>query len=223
MGPTHALGGATALAALSTLTGHPDQAPVWAFGVAALAALVPDADNGRGSMLNRIYFLPIKAATLPLWAGAAHRGRTHSLLGTAFFGLIVAFWIWLFNAASAAAGQPSDLPLTIILGAALVGYLSHLALDLMNVPGMLLLWPLPLRIFFPPWRQLRFPTASIRENFLVSLPMTAFAGWFAIQHGLDVLSTTRSEGSIFRVLSSLVAMLLALGHFFFGLFSGGGS
>ena len=79
IGPTHAIGGAAAYALYVGATGQADEAPIWAFGLAALAGLVPDADNGRGSLLNRLPLRPIKWATLPLWYGASHRGRTHSI------------------------------------------------------------------------------------------------------------------------------------------------
>lgn len=199
-GPTHALGGVAAYCAVVTLTGSADHAPAWAFGVAALSGLIPDADNGRGSLLNRWYFQPLRLATLPLWYRAAHRGRTHSLLGVGAFALIAAFWAAVIAALAASGGGAFDA--RPWMTAAVAGYASHLLIDLLNLPGVLLLWPLPLRFFFPPWRWHgilpgRIPASDTwQERIIVFGSMAAYTVAFFSAHGSQVAAATGADSGI---------------------------
>jgi len=219
MGPTHAIGGVAALAGVALVTGNIEHVPVWAYAVAAGSALIPDADNDRGSMLNRPYLLPLKLMTTPLWMGAAHRGRTHSLFGWGIYGVMVMAWGLLFNYLFGLAGVPvaDQLNLNAWTAAALCGYASHLFLDLFNIPGMLLLWPLPVRIYFPPWRAHgfipgRFQTSTWWEHVLINLPITAFIGWFFFLHASAVAAATASDSVMLRLPGALWQALLSFMH-----------
>lgn len=208
MGKTHALGGATALAAVALVTGQAEHYPFWAYGAAAVAALIPDADNHEGSMLNRSTLLPFKILTFPLWWGAPHRGRTHSLLGTIAFGLIALGWLTLLNLLLVANGAKVGVEQTILLPAVLAGYASHLALDLVNIPGMQLLWPIPVRIYFPPWRAHglmflgRFATGTLHEA-SVWVGLTLFGGWFTINQAPGILNASSSDSSLPQLIQGL--------------------
>jgi membrane-bound metal-dependent hydrolase YbcI (DUF457 family) len=218
MGPTHALGGAAALATAAVVAGGPEHMPLWAFVLAAASALIPDADNHGGSLLSRPYLSPLKLMTMPLWMGAPHRGRTHSLFGLGAYGLIVLGWGLLFNLglASLGTGAP-QINLAIWVSAAAIGYASHLFLDLFNIPGMLLLWPLPMRIFFPSWRAHkffpgRFEPGTHWEHFAVELPLTIFVGWFTVANGVAVWRATLVDGSLFAIPNILWRALLLFLH-----------
>ena len=171
MGPTHALGGAAALAAWTIVTGSADQTPAWAFAVAAGGALIPDADNDAGSLLNRAYLFPLKAMTLPLWFGAPHRGRTHS-------------------------------------------YLSHLLLDLLNIPGIQLLWPfLKEWIYFPPWRASamvpgRFDAGSWWERLAIWIPLVIFMGWYVVEYGAAVGIATANDGTLIEIPRQVISWIV---------------
>ena len=215
MGPTHILGGIAALGLVAATTGHTDAAPAWAFVVAGASALIPDADNDRGSMLNRPYLLPLKLMTWPLWHDAAHRGRTHSILGTGAYGAIVLAWGLLLNLLLAllAPDTGAAIPLMPLLVGALAGYVSHLVLDMFNIPGMLLLWPLRVRVFFPPWRAKgpmpgRFETGTMWEKLGVNTPLTLYIGWFVFAHGAQVGMATVSDKAFMAIPGAMLGALV---------------
>ncbi len=194
MGRTHALGGVAALAA-TALVLPPDLAPAaWGFVLAAASALVPDADNDRGSLMNRPYLMPLKIATLPLWWGAPHRGRTHSLLGLIAYTAMIVAWGFAIEAAIGKVLPDLGLPTLFSIGlAAGVGYASHLFLDSFNLLGQTLLWPYPAKITFPIWRAHgfipgRFAAGSNWERYLTWPLLAAFTGWFVINALLGVVS-----------------------------------
>ncbi|MEL5850028.1 MAG: metal-dependent hydrolase [Candidatus Igneacidithiobacillus chanchocoensis] len=110
-------------------------------GAAAVASLLPDIDHPK-SRLGRFVPLPsaerfngpnappkvgrrIPFTGIVIW----HRGPTHSLLAAA----IVFVGIWL-----AFVGHGYAFPVALM---ALVGYLSHLAVDLFNYTPEWLFWP----------------------------------------------------------------------------------
>lgn len=186
MGRTHALGGVAAFAAAS-LAMSPGDPFLPGFVLAAASALVPDADNDRGSLMNRPYLLPLKAATVPLWMGASHRGRTHSLLGTAVYVAMIVAWAFGIRAATLSLWSDApEIPLVAIALAAGAGYLSHLLLDLFNLIGMSLLWPLPGKFVLPIWPAHglipgRFAAGSRWERWLAWPLLAAFVGWYGIE------------------------------------------
>lgn len=173
-GVTHALGGAATLAAFTLATG--EAVPAWGYGLAALAALVPDADNGRGSILNRPHLLPAKLMTVPVWYGASHRGRSHSLAGTAIFLAVLAAWAWAAGWAAAWAHVPNPFanPVPLLVAGGL-GYLSHIVLDLFNQKDEQLLWPLP-GGFRSPWGV----SASGTADWLLHGALVVFLCWFGV-------------------------------------------
>lgn len=218
-GPTHVLGGVAAVAAFTLATGHPEAMPAWAFAVGAISALVPDADNHNGTMLNRPHLLPAKLLTYPLWTRASHRGRTHSLVGiAAFAALVLALWSILGWATHRVGDGSGDL--AVLLTSAVAGYASHLILDLPNRKPLQLFWPLPGRYNFPPGRALhflRFDVGSMRSHYLVHLPLVIFLGWFAVSHGAGILQNTWADG---RMIQELGAGLLKVIAALVGLIAG---
>ena len=226
MGPTHALGGAAALAGVAVISGHADLIAPWAYGLAAISALVPDADNGTGSLLNRSYFLPVKMITMPLWFNAAHRGRTHSLIGTGIYLGLVIFWFGLLAIFAALVNTAFPLDWPLILGASLVGYASHIVLDMLNIPGVRLLWPLPISIFFPPWRAHgfipgRFNANSLWAEIFVSIPLIMFLSWFTISHMPAIVTAIGNDhmpAALGALLGASFGALVGLFHGLVGLF-----
>ena len=214
MGPTHALGGAAALAAWTIVTGSADQTPAWAFAVAAGGALIPDADNDAGSLLNRAYLFPLKAMTLPLWFGAPHRGRTHSIVGAGIFGLLVLLWTLFFNLLLGVGPGSATIPIEVMVVSALLGYLSHLLLDLLNIPGIQLLWPfLQEWIYFPPWRASamvpgRFDAGSWWERLAIWIPLVIFMGWYVVVYGAAVGIATANDGTLIEIPRQVISWIV---------------
>ncbi|ABO49468.1 membrane-bound metal-dependent hydrolase [Desulforamulus reducens MI-1] len=100
-----------------------------AVGIAVIASLVPDFDTPK-STLGRIF--PFISYPLSL---AGHRSITHSFAGAALLAIPIVL----------AQGYLSMNLLTPFL----IGYLSHLLLDIFTPQGCPLLWPIPLHIKLP--------------------------------------------------------------------------
>ena len=167
---THAIFGVAAFAGFSLLTG--EEPPLYAYPAAAVAAWIPDVDNPRsrlGNGLSRRKNPLLNAATRPLsWAlrtlsftlvrTVGHRTLTHSFLGVALFAVLVS------PLAPLAPG---------LYGALLAGYVSHLAADALNTPGVPLLWPVK-------WR-FRLLPGGMRSGgaaeFVVAIAVAVAAGY----------------------------------------------
>lgn len=103
--------------------------PPLATGIAVIASLVPDIDTPKSTVGRLVPFV-----SYPL-ALAGHRSITHSLAGAALLAIPVLI--------------AQEYANTNLLIPFLIGYLSHLLLDLLTPQGCPLLWPLPLHIKIP--------------------------------------------------------------------------
>jgi inner membrane protein len=120
MAGSHVVLGVAAWMIAAPHLGFSPYAPV-SVAVAAGAALIPDVDHPKSWIGRRMRPLSSELAKL-----LGHRGATHSLL--AIFGCV-----WLL----ASHGMPRG-----ILAPMSVGYLSHLAADMLTPGGLRLAWPL---------------------------------------------------------------------------------
>lgn len=137
---THALAGLVA-AEILVRAGHPPEAvAVQALGTAVLGALLPDIDHPYSYIGRRVPLVP--------YLLGGHRRAAHSLPAALAVALLARRFLGL-----------SDFLLLALTG----GYLSHLALDLLNPEGAMLFWPFPLWVRLPlPW-PLTFSTGSVEE------------------------------------------------------------
>ena len=142
MAGSHVVVGAAAWMLVAPHIGLPAIEPV-ALALAAAGALLPDIDHPRSWVGRR---LPI--VSRPLARMVSHRGFTHSLLAVALCILLLRARGWHRGAAS---------PLV-------VGYLSHLAADLVTPAGLRLAWPLAARQALPLCR-----TGGFAEPLIVAL------------------------------------------------------
>ncbi|PIJ51857.1 metal-dependent hydrolase [Erwinia sp. OLTSP20] len=99
---------------------------------ALLSGLLPDIDHPHSFLGQRLWWISRPVARL-----FGHRGFTHSLLAVA--GAIVLLWL-----------QPpcSQVPADVLQGM-VIGYLSHLAADMLTPAGVPLLWPCRWRFCLP--------------------------------------------------------------------------
>lgn len=119
MAGSHVALGAAAWFAVAPHLGLPAMEPV-PLGLAIIGALLPDIDHPKSWVGKRMRPLStIVAAVL------GHRGATHSLLAVVGCG-----WLLFHD------GTPRA-----IVAPVLVGYLSHLAGDLLTPRGLRLAWP----------------------------------------------------------------------------------
>lgn len=140
-GQAHLAIGAAAASALVSLAHAPDVAVV----VGAAAALLPDIDHPRSTLGRRVGNL-----------GLRHRGASHSVALGAVFSVV----------AGALASQLWSSQIAALLATAFfLGYLSHLAADLVNPTPMPLAWPFIRRSLRPSWLW-GVPEDSIRGRLL---------------------------------------------------------
>jgi inner membrane protein len=93
-------------------------------GLVALGALLPDIDHPASWVGRRAWII-----SRPLAAAVGHRGVTHSFIAVLACVLILR-WEGLNRR---------------VIDPLVVGYLSHLAADLLTTSGLRLAWPLPKR------------------------------------------------------------------------------
>ena len=116
------------------------------FATAALASLLPDIDTPTSSTGSLIRPL---ASFMDVYLG--HRTITHSILGTVIFAALL--WPLTY--------LRIEIP---IYSAAIVGYLSHLVLDMSNKEGIEFAWPLRHRWVFPKSEKYRLSVGSPTEK-----------------------------------------------------------
>lgn len=147
------------------------------YGFAVLGAIAPDIDNARSTIGKRAGFVSKGIQHL-----AGHRTLFHSILGMALIGM----FIWLGQYALGLALYQLGLHNTgALLGAGLrpgfdlasgpgvafaaffTGYFLHLVADSLTIGGVPWLWPNPIRLGFPPDRNMRFKSGSRMEPVVV--------------------------------------------------------
>jgi inner membrane protein len=134
-----------------------------------IGALLPDIDQASNRLWDLLpggNFIGKILRNLFL----AHRTLSHSFLGF-FIVFKAAFWLIpkLFN------GQFVDPK--IIIYALLIGYGSHLVLDLITTDGLPLLFPIKWKFGLPPWKFLRIKTDHWVENWIVFPGLVVYVLW----------------------------------------------
>lgn len=120
MASSHIIVGAATWTWLSARFGLPALDPV-ATGMAVLGSLAPDIDHPKSALGSRL-----KPISIPISLLFGHRGITHSLLAVG-----ACAWVLLESGAYTRLTAPF-----------LVGYIMHLAGDLLSPAGLPLLYPL---------------------------------------------------------------------------------
>ncbi|MBP2292655.1 inner membrane protein [Azospirillum rugosum] len=147
MASSHIIVGGATWFYVSTRLGMPFDAA--AFGVAILGSLAPDIDHPKSTLGQWV-----KPLSLLVSAIFGHRGITHSTLA-------IAACLWFLH--EHAAYSHIIIPF-------LVGYLTHLAGDLLTPAGLPLLWPIKRR------RNFALPILKT-GGFSEQLAVTLLAGW----------------------------------------------
>src|SRR6202035_1147149 len=127
MAGSHVAVGVAAWAWIAPHLGFPALDPI-ALALAIGGALLPDIDHPQSWVGRRV-----RVISYPLAALIGHRGFTHSILAVVACGLLLR-WRGLGRA---------------VVDPLVVGYLSHLAADLLTSSGLRLGWPLRRRFAIP--------------------------------------------------------------------------
>ncbi|MBK8536733.1 MAG: metal-dependent hydrolase [Candidatus Competibacteraceae bacterium] len=130
----------------ATLFGYRPDLISWA--LAAVASLLPDIDLPPSKIGRLFWFLSV-----PLERRFGHRTLTHSLVAV----VAVAVLAW-----------PLTLLHPLYWGSVVGGYGSHLWLDMLNIRGVDLFWPSPIRLVTPGNRNWRIAVGSKAEMMLLS-------------------------------------------------------
>ncbi|MFZ1830445.1 MAG: metal-dependent hydrolase [Candidatus Competibacteraceae bacterium] len=144
----------------ATLFGYPPDAVGWL--LAAVASLLPDADLPT-SKIGRLFWW----ASVPLERRFGHRTVTHSAVGIMAVAL-VASPLWF--------AEP------LYFWCALGGYWSHLWIDMLNIRGVDLFWPSPVRLVTPGNRNWRFAVGSKGEMVLLAGLLVLTLALYPLSH-----------------------------------------
>ena len=148
-----------------------------------VGATLPDIDQST----NRLWdFLPgrdyVGKLLRPLFLG--HRNLTHSILGVVIVYKILEFILPILL-------NPQYVNWQTVFAAMMIGYISHLAGDVLTKEGLPLLFPLKIHFGIPPLRFMRITTGKWLEN-LVILPGTAaYIFWFIGGNQIEILNLLR--------------------------------
>lgn len=135
-----------------------------------VGSLLPDLDQAA----NRLWDItPVGNLTgqilRKLFVG--HRALSHSLIGAYLSYIILSLVLPLiFN--------PTYIDHKLVLGAVMIGYISHLVADLITKDGLPLLFPIKYKFAFPPVKKFRIKTGSFVEKFIVFPGMLVYIFWF---------------------------------------------
>ncbi|HVT01247.1 MAG TPA: metal-dependent hydrolase [Patescibacteria group bacterium] len=161
-GRTHDLAAFTALMGTIAYTPIPHitlATGIVAFGANMVGGLAPDIDQPTAHFYRneRGGFFAAKLIT-PLLGG--HRYISHSLIGLFIFGFVA-------NEVLKLTSSVLIVNQTVVWWAFMIGFISHLVMDLFTEEGIPLLFPIPIRFGFPPLRALRPKTGGVVEKSFV--------------------------------------------------------
>ena len=142
MAGLHVILGLVAWTWVAPRLGMPRFSPA-SLALVAAGSLLPDVDHPASWVGRRL-----RVISRPLARALGHRGFTHSLSAAALCGTALA---------SQGAGRAAIAPVV-------VGYLAHLAADLLTPQGLRLAWPLRRTFALPVCR-----TGSAREALIVAV------------------------------------------------------
>lgn len=128
-------------------------------GANLIGGLTPDIDQPTAELWNRIPAGSIIGRIISPILGS-HRMISHSLFGVVVFGILIA------NFLDAIRGI-LIVDMNIVWFSFMVGYVSHLIMDIITKEGEPLLFPLPFKFGIPPFHFLRVQTGGLVEKSLI--------------------------------------------------------
>ncbi|MBK8185719.1 MAG: metal-dependent hydrolase [Candidatus Competibacteraceae bacterium] len=144
----------------ATLFGYKPDLASWL--IAAVASLLPDIDLPPSKIGRLFWFISV-----PLERRFGHRTLTHSFIVI----LAVAALSW-----------PLSLIRPLYWGCVVGGYWSHLWIDMLNIRGVDLFWPSPMRLVAPGNRNWRIAVGSKAEMVLLSVLLVLTLALYPLSH-----------------------------------------
>ena len=131
-----------------------------------IGGLAPDIDQSTATLWGRLRGGRIWGKILaPLFGG--HRFISHSIIGIFIFGIGFKFILELMS-------PVLIVNMDIVWWAFMIGFVSHLVMDTISRDGVPWLFPIPIRLGFPPFRFLRMKTGGFLEKTFI-FPMLILA------------------------------------------------
>ncbi len=144
----------------ATLFGYQPDLIGWL--LAATASLLPDVDLPPAKIGRLFWWLSV-----PLERRFGHRTITHSAIGIAAVALLAAP-LWFVS--------------PLYFWSAVGGYGSHLWIDMLNIRGVDLFWPSPVRLVTPGNRNWRLAVGSKGEMILLSALLALTVALYPLSH-----------------------------------------
>ncbi|HRN96373.1 MAG TPA: metal-dependent hydrolase [Candidatus Levybacteria bacterium] len=178
-GRTHDLAAFTALTL--TMSIIPLEKMTLATGLVAFSAnmiggLAPDIDQPTGTLWNRTRGGSVISRMISPMLGG-HRFISHSIIGVVLFG-------WVLKLALGLMSSVLLVDMNIVWWAFMIGFVSHLVMDMFSRDGVPLLFPIPIKFGIPPFRKLRMKTGGLFEKSVV-FPGLIFLNVYIIYTNYD--------------------------------------
>ncbi len=145
-----------------------------AVGANLIGGLTPDIDQPTADLWNRLPAGSIIGRILSPILGS-HRMISHSILGTLFFAFVSRFILEHVKSILI-------VDMNVVWFGFMIGFLSHLVMDLFTKEGIPLFFPIPIKIGFPPLHFLRLQTGGIGEKSIIFPGLMVFNGYLIYQH-----------------------------------------
>lgn len=147
---------------------------VVALGANILGGMFPDIDQPTAGFWKRLPTGNIIGRIVTPFLGS-HRIISHSIAGLILFGIGFHYFLKFISGILI-------VNMEIVWWAFMIGYFSHLVADTITKEGVPWLFPIPLRIGFPPFRFMRITTGEMIERGIIFPGLLVLNGYIIYQN-----------------------------------------
>lgn len=149
---------------------------VVAFGMNFVGGLFPDIDQPTSDFWDNFRLGPYVAKIIcPIFGG--HRNISHSLVGIVVIGTLMDIVLYFVSKIILL-----NLDTEVIWWSFMIGYLSHLVIDLFTKDGLPILWPVQWKFGIPPIKGWRITTGKLLEKILIFPGLVAITAYVMYTH-----------------------------------------
>ena len=146
-----------------------------------IGGLFPDIDQQTSDFWDNFRFGPFVAKFIvPILGG--HRHISHSLFGTVFFGGLTYLFLNFVQSI-----LTIKIEIDLIWYGFMIGFISHLIMDMPTKAGIPLLWPLKIDFGFPPFKFMRITSGKFVENWIVFPLLILLTGYLLFTNQAKLL------------------------------------
>jgi inner membrane protein len=155
-----------------------------ALGANLIGGLTPDIDQPTAELWNRIPAGSVIGRILCPILGS-HRMISHSILGVFVFAFLSGKFLDAIH-------EVLRVDMGIVWMSFMIGFISHLLIDVITKDGEPWFFPLPFKVGIPPIRALRIKTGGIAEKSLIFPGLMLLNGYMIYSHYLKYLEFLRT-------------------------------